>query len=108
MAVLKPRERIVYFRLSEDEFQCFENACKQAGARSLSDLARSAIKRLISDMGEQHHQHEVVVAVRSLEELMTDLQSKVQFLIDVHQAKRPAQSELNSQAPVLTAGRSQL
>jgi len=38
MAVLKPRERLVYFRITEDEFHQFANVCEQEGARSISDL----------------------------------------------------------------------
>jgi hypothetical protein len=49
MAVLKPRERLVYFRISEDEFRQFSTACEQGGARSVSDLARNAVQRLIAD-----------------------------------------------------------
>ena len=44
MSVLKPRNRIVYFRVSEEEFQRFNDLCKIRGARSLSDLFRSAVK----------------------------------------------------------------
>ena len=49
MAVLKPRERLVYFRVSEDEFRQFVGVCEQAGARSVSDLARNAVQRLIAE-----------------------------------------------------------
>jgi len=43
MAVLKPRNRIVYFRLSEDEFESLRTYCETYGARSVSDLARTAV-----------------------------------------------------------------
>jgi hypothetical protein len=46
MAVLKPRNRLVYFRVSEEEFQLFTNMCQAEGARSISDLARVALQRL--------------------------------------------------------------
>jgi len=49
MSVLKPRNRLVYFRVSEDEFQQFNHLCESTGARSLSDLARSAMQSLIHD-----------------------------------------------------------
>jgi hypothetical protein len=47
MSVLKPRNRLVYFRVSEDEFQQFNHFCESTGARSLSDLARSAMHTLM-------------------------------------------------------------
>lgn len=43
MAVLNPRNRIVYFRVSEEEFQNLRTYCETYGARSVSDLARSAV-----------------------------------------------------------------
>ena len=49
MSVLKPRNRLVYFRVSEDEFQRFNHICESTGARSISDLARSAMQFLIRD-----------------------------------------------------------
>lgn|SRR5689334_20961361 len=48
MAVLKPRTKLVYFRVSEDEFEEFSRACQREGARSLSDLARSAIHQAMN------------------------------------------------------------
>jgi hypothetical protein len=49
MAVLKPRNRLVYFRVSEEEFQLFTNMCQAEGARSISDLARVALRRLVQE-----------------------------------------------------------
>lgn len=49
MAVLKPRNRIVYFRVSEEEFKRFTDLCKLRGARSLSDLFRSAVHHFADD-----------------------------------------------------------
>lgn len=43
MAVLKPRNRMVNFRLSEAEYEELRNYCLSRGARSLSDFARSAV-----------------------------------------------------------------
>lgn len=43
MAITKPRNRIVIFRLTEDEYERLEAACSEGGARSLSDFARSKV-----------------------------------------------------------------
>ena len=43
MAVTKPRNRLVNFRVSEDEFQSLREACETGGARSISDFARCAV-----------------------------------------------------------------
>lgn len=51
MAILKTRTRLVYFRISEDEFEQFGEICARSGARSISDLARMAIQQLMTDGG---------------------------------------------------------
>lgn len=43
MTVLRPRTRLVYFRVSEDEYERLNALCHQAGARSLSDLVRRSL-----------------------------------------------------------------
>lgn len=48
MPVLKPRNRLVYFRVSEEEFLQISAMCRTAGARSLSALARMAMQRMLS------------------------------------------------------------
>jgi hypothetical protein len=39
----KPRNRIVVFRLSQDEYRSLQEACTRAGARNLSDFTRSEV-----------------------------------------------------------------
>jgi hypothetical protein len=53
MAVLKPRRRLVYFRVSEDEFLQISAMCRSAGARSLSALARTAMQRMLQAPAEK-------------------------------------------------------
>ncbi|MBM3726941.1 MAG: hypothetical protein FJW40_16150 [Acidobacteria bacterium] len=48
MSVTKPRNRLVNFRLSEEEFDQLRSACATNGARSISDFARSAVLGSIS------------------------------------------------------------
>lgn len=45
MVGLKPRRRLVNFRLTEDEYRSLATVCLQKGAPSISDFARSAILR---------------------------------------------------------------
>lgn len=52
MSVLKPRNRLVNFRLSEEEFESLKAACQASGARSLSDFARSAVLAAMERVGE--------------------------------------------------------
>ncbi len=43
MPVLKPRSRLISLRLTDEEYQTLVRASRTEGARSTSDLARSAI-----------------------------------------------------------------
>ena len=56
MAVLKPRTRLVNFRLSEEEFTSLKTACSVLGARSVSDFARSAVLRSVESQISQEGQ----------------------------------------------------
>jgi hypothetical protein len=59
MAVNKPRNRILIFRLTQDEYEALQAA--STGARSLSDFARSKLLSSLDPVGAQ----------------LSDLQSKV-------------------------------
>ena len=80
MAVLKPRERLVYFRISEDEFHQFLGVCEQEGARSVSDLARSAVQRLITDGNREREERELAPKMEMLEQLIGELTAQVRRL----------------------------
>lgn len=43
MAVTKPRNRLVIFRLTQEEYQQLESVSSAGGARSLSEFARSRV-----------------------------------------------------------------
>jgi hypothetical protein len=80
VAVLKPRERLVYFRVSEDEFRQFVSVCEQAGARSVSDLARNAVQRLIAEGQRQRDGHELEEKMQLLERLIAAVTEQLQLL----------------------------
>lgn len=43
MTVMRARSKLVYFRVSEEEYAWLHAMCEQAGARSLSDLVRQVL-----------------------------------------------------------------
>lgn len=47
MSILKPRTRVVYFRVSEEEFLRLTDLCPVHGARSISELVRSAVQEML-------------------------------------------------------------
>ena len=90
MAVLKPRERLVYFRVSEDEFHQFLGVCEQEGARSVSDLARSAVQRLIAGGNRDREDRDLAPKVAILEQLISELTAQVRLLTKLLQRQNGA------------------
>jgi hypothetical protein len=80
VAVLKPRERLVYFRISEDEFRQFVSVCEQAGARSVSDLARNAVQRLIADGRQDREDQHIDEKIQALERLIAAVTEQLHLL----------------------------
>jgi len=80
VAVLKPRERLVYFRISEDEYRQFTSVCEQAGARSVSDLARNAVQRLIAEGQRNQKDEQMEEKLRLLERLIAEVKAQLQLL----------------------------
>ena len=58
MAVLKRRSKMISVRLSEQEYQSLMALCAERGSRSLSDLARDAMYRLLGDGNGSEHGRE--------------------------------------------------
>jgi hypothetical protein len=57
---------MISFRLSEDEYINLKNLCVNEGARSVSDLARDAVNRLITKT-HNGHGHPVETVVQALQ-----------------------------------------
>jgi hypothetical protein len=87
VAVLKPRERLVYFRITEDEFHQFANVCEHEGARSISDLARNAVQRLISDSTRDREGQILAPKIVSLERLIAEVTAKLQLLANLKEQR---------------------
>lgn len=102
MAVLKPRKRLVYFRVSEEEFQRFSIMCDSTEARSLSDLARTALERMMHD-GNAGAEVKLTQKLALLDDLIQKLQSKL-YQLDhlVEQANGQAISRKASRKLVQT------
>ena len=77
MSVLKPRNRLVYFRVSEDEFRELNHFRESMGVRSISDLARSAMQRLLQE-GCEGRPDGVGQRLTALETVVADIREKVE------------------------------
>ena len=87
MAILKRRSRMISFRLSEDEYANLRSVCETEGARSVSDLARDAVHRLIRKDAEIPVEN----ILRAIEGRLDTLDLQVQQLTAVV-GQTPAQS----------------
>lgn len=90
MPVFKPRNRLVNFRLSEEEFEKLRASCALTGARSLSDFARAAVMRSVgagpdsNATGERGGQ----IGATRIDQKVYDLESRVGELMHMIQALR--------------------
>jgi Arc/MetJ-type ribon-helix-helix transcriptional regulator len=57
MTVLRTRSRMVSVRLSENEYQALVELCASSGARSISDLTRSAMQALLGGSSREEMLH---------------------------------------------------
>lgn len=53
VTILVPRIRTIGVRLSEDEYSALEKFCVESGARSISDLARTAICSFVNRANQE-------------------------------------------------------
>jgi hypothetical protein len=72
MVANSKKTKMVSFRLSGEEYRLLQGACERSGARSVSELARSAMQRIILDTGS--------VGTDSTEANLRELQIKLNVL----------------------------
>ncbi len=53
MSVYKPRSRMISIRLSDEEYVGLKRLCSATGARSVSDLAREAMRVLLNGVNRE-------------------------------------------------------
>jgi hypothetical protein len=78
MTVLKPRTRMISVRVSEEEYSAFRRLCLVAGARSVSDLTRDAMRMLLNGANREDvlgiHVNEFRTQMRSLDRKIEKIQ----------------------------------
>jgi hypothetical protein len=84
MSVLRPRNRLVNFRLSEDEFESLKLACENSGARSISDFARGSVLERIG--ATQEVRSVAPSRVSQLDQKVSELEGRVGELLNLLQA----------------------
>ena len=74
MTLINKRTRMVSIRLSDDEFRKLHEVCATTGARSISDLARDAMHRLMKD-GDCANGDGICERLQTLDERVSRLES---------------------------------
>ena len=97
MSILKPRNRLVNFRLTEEEFVYLREACMAQGARSISGFARSAVLRQAdksgTSVGTSTQDSPSTQSLAELQSMMMQLQTRVGQLVQQVDSVRPAIAE---------------
>lgn len=101
MPVFKPRNRLVNFRLSEEEFEKLRASCSLYGARSLSDFARAAVMRSVASGHSSEADNPLIPfsgAAAPMASKVNDLEHRIGELSRLVEALR--RESLPSQSPV--------
>ena len=82
MTLVRRREKMISIRLSDEEFIKVTEACKATGARSISDLARDAMRRLVAGVPYRGGASEDGLSARleNLDQKLNRLQEQVSKL----------------------------
>jgi hypothetical protein len=91
MSVLKPRNRLIYFRVSEEEFLQFSRMCQSVGARSLSDLARSALHGMVRQGSDDAALETRLKTFDALISVLNDRLREMDGLLHANGRKEPAE-----------------
>ena len=76
MPVLKRRNRVVVFRLTQDEYEDLKTVCSVRGARNISDFARSELLTAIEQ--ERRPETEIKGRLTDVDQKLSSLESKIQ------------------------------
>lgn len=81
---IKARSKMISFRLSAEEYDHFRELCYSQGIRSVSELARAAVNRLVRDPDPLH------AAGEAMESRVANLEAQLQTLaLELRRIKQP-------------------
>jgi len=82
MTVLKRRNRMVNFRLSEDEYKDLKDLCVSEGARSISDYARAAVCKSLNGRAPESD-HPLDERMRRLDGKVEELDRAIRLIVEL-------------------------
>jgi plasmid stability protein len=81
MNIVNARSRMISVRLSQDEYTALVNLCAARGARSVSDLARNALRMLVGELESsympQSHAGDLLIQIEALKRRIEELNDRV-------------------------------
>jgi hypothetical protein len=88
MTLIRSRTKVVYFRVSEEEFERYMAFCRSQGVRSISDLARAGLEILV---GEErgYTLSGLTERVTTLSGLIAGLSGTIQSLTEIVGGRKP-------------------
>lgn len=89
MSALNPRNRIVVFRLSQDEFATLKCACAEKGGRNLSEFTRS---ELLNFLHAQPPEYLIHNKLDRIERQLTGMRSDMHELSHLRDGGMPAET----------------
>jgi hypothetical protein len=81
MPVLKRRDRVVVFRLTQDEYEELKTVCTVRGARNISDFARSEL--LISIERARRPEGGLQGRLSNVDQTLSSLESTIQRMANL-------------------------
>jgi hypothetical protein len=88
----------VYFRVTEEEFLQLKQLCDTEGARSISDLARDAVGRMILQNGSGG---EVRERLREINRVLDELNQSLRIVNQMMTSNATSPSHPDSSRPVM-------
>jgi len=81
MTVMKPRSRMISIRLSDEEYTGLKRLCVVRGARSVSDMARLAMSRLLGDQDHlRHHVDAMRLEIAALNRKIDEISATLTYI----------------------------
>ena len=103
MAVLKTRNRLVNFRLTQEELESLKMACLVTGSRNLSDFARGAVLESIG----AHTEPGMLIQGRlaTLDTKVTEIGVTIQFMTELLKGTLKGLTQFPRRDPGFASGR---
>lgn len=94
------RNRLVYFRISEEEFQQMVDFCNAKGARNISELARQAVQEFMKSP-RQATDPGLDEAISALQAIVGEVKATMQKLLPEEPSAGAEQQEKKRSTPEL-------